>query len=541
MRLGTARPCARGLLVAIVVLAALVLPGPAVVVQASAVGAQVRGEPTATPDADGDGLVDTADNCPGMANADQIDADGDGLGDVCDETPFPPPPDRDGDTVTDDVDNCADVANADQRDSDGDGAGDVCDATPFPLPPDGDGDGAPDGTDNCEGLANPDQTDADGDGAGDACDAPDPTATTAPPAAPTPVPTTTVPSESAAPTAPPEIVPPTASPEPGSSGPTGEKPGFEEVEAPPVPGVAMAWPAPYVLPSDAYEAVVRINAGGPEVEIDGAVWSADEHYRGGEKRGHPADRDVLGTDDDVLYLTQRRGLEAHEGRFHYTIPIAEDGAYVVRLHFAELSEPEGADVLAAVGDRVMAVNVEGGEPELIDFDAADAGGTGWATSVDLPVVVDDGTLNLTFTATEGRAAVAAIEVLRTPRGERWVDIDRTTREVRLMIGETVIETIPAQMSPDGENGFYSTATGTYYIWDKDVGLNWSPYAEAYIAYWAGFDPVRDNGFHSWTMDANGRVEPGGNGPTLGCVATTPEDAAKIWSFVDYGTRVEIHW
>jgi hypothetical protein len=74
-----------------------------------------------------------------------------------------------------------------------------------------------------------------------------------------------------------------------------------------------------------------------------------------------------------------------------------------------------------------------------------------------------------------------------------------------------------------------------------VGLVWTPYAKAYIGYWVGFDPARDNGFHTWTMDINGYVEPGGDGPTLGCVATTTEHAAKIWSFTDYGTRVVIHW
>jgi lipoprotein-anchoring transpeptidase ErfK/SrfK len=43
------------------------------------------------------------------------------------------------------------------------------------------------------------------------------------------------------------------------------------------------------------------------------------------------------------------------------------------------------------------------------------------------------------------------------------------------------------------------------------------------------------------MDHKGRVVPNGDGPTWGCVATAPEDAARIYAFVEIGTRVEVHW
>ncbi len=47
---------------------------------------------TETVDNDGDGVGDNADNCPAVANADQLDTDGDGIGDVCDADPTDPDP-----------------------------------------------------------------------------------------------------------------------------------------------------------------------------------------------------------------------------------------------------------------------------------------------------------------------------------------------------------------------------------------------------------------------------------------------------------------
>jgi hypothetical protein len=99
-------------------------------------------------DADGDGKVDAADNCPSVANSDQDDDDGDGIGNVCDSTPRGADNDADGIGALDD--NCPSRANAGQADADRDGLGDACDSTP--RGPDADHDGKPALDDACPNV-----------------------------------------------------------------------------------------------------------------------------------------------------------------------------------------------------------------------------------------------------------------------------------------------------------------------------------------------------------------------------------------------------
>lgn len=120
-------------------------------------------------DLDLDGICDGADNCPGLANPDQLDSDFDGMGDDCDPCPLDGDNDGDGDGFCGDADNCPFLANPLQTDSDLDGAGDGCDICPFDGDDDGDGDTYCANEDNCPLVYNPDQEDGDGDGHGDLC------------------------------------------------------------------------------------------------------------------------------------------------------------------------------------------------------------------------------------------------------------------------------------------------------------------------------------------------------------------------------------
>jgi len=134
-------------------------------------------------DADGDGVSDKKDKCPGTpagvavdATGCPLDRDGDGVPDYLDKCPdvkglaaLQGCPDRDGDGVPDYLDKCPDVAGKAELqgcpDTDNDGVTDLADKCPNTpagvkvdatgCPLDRDGDGVPDYLDRCPDRAGP--------------------------------------------------------------------------------------------------------------------------------------------------------------------------------------------------------------------------------------------------------------------------------------------------------------------------------------------------------------------------------------------------
>ena len=90
------------------------------------------------------------------------------------------------------------------------------------------------------------------------------------------------------------------------------------------------------------------------------------------------------------------------------------------------------------------------------------------------------------------------------------------------------------------DGFYSTASGTFYVYAMHEPLAYTAWADAYITHWVGFDTSRFNGFHSYSKDANGNTLPNGAGKTGGCVALAPAAIQAVYDFAYMGMRVEVH-
>ena len=142
------------------------------------------------------------------------------------------------------------------------------------------------------------------------------------------------------------------------------------------------------------------------------AWRGDTYFEGGSALDWRGSYGVAGTDDAGLYLTQRSGTGPGKRRgFDYAIPVDGDGVYLVRLYFAEPYWGAPGGPAGDPGQRIFSVTAEG-ETILEDLDVFAEVGALTALVKQEEIDVQDGELNLSFTASEGEPIIAAIEILQ---------------------------------------------------------------------------------------------------------------------------------
>jgi hypothetical protein len=144
---------------------------------------------------------------------------------------------------------------------------------------------------------------------------------------------------------------------------------------------------------------IRIDAGAknPFVDADGNTWQADSGFSGGGvvDRGNVQ---IANTRNPPIYRTEHWGMNL------FSLPV-RNGHYNVVLHFAE-TYPE----ITAAGQRVFTVKVE--DQEIKDLDVfKEAGGAAKALVKSVPVTVNDGKLDITFTFGEQNPEINGIEII----------------------------------------------------------------------------------------------------------------------------------
>ncbi|TGE03760.1 malectin domain-containing carbohydrate-binding protein [Hymenobacter fodinae] len=147
----------------------------------------------------------------------------------------------------------------------------------------------------------------------------------------------------------------------------------------------------------------RIKAGGAAVSTTRGTFGADQYYAPTPGNTFSSPAAIAGTPDDALYQAERYGTN---GVMRYAFPVV-NGPYTVKLHFAEL-------YWTRAGQRVFDVALEN-SPVLTAYDIFKKAGANAALVESFPVTVNDGILNLDFTALNSggldNPQIAAIEVL----------------------------------------------------------------------------------------------------------------------------------
>ena len=145
------------------------------------------------------------------------------------------------------------------------------------------------------------------------------------------------------------------------------------------------------------------------------------------------------------------------------------------------------------------------------------------------------------TATPTPTPRAAVVPPKAPETGRWIDVDVTRFIVRLMDGKQVTKEIgPVAVGREVDTGAYeSTQTGLFHVYNKTAPRTFDAPYNTYIEWWVGFDPQKDNGFHSFLLDKEGKVVDAATGRiSNGCIRTGA--AEDVFKFAEVNMPVWVH-
>jgi hypothetical protein len=140
--------------------------------------------------------------------------------------------------------------------------------------------------------------------------------------------------------------------------------------------------------------IVRINSGGPTLQIANQSWVADQYFSGGSTYSNNSA--IANTTSDPIYQSERWG------NFTYAIPVPQSGQYLIELHFAEIAGK-------STGQRVFNVAVENSQFTRSNIDLAALFGPVTAGVIQVPNInVTDGFINITMTSVVNNAKISGI-------------------------------------------------------------------------------------------------------------------------------------
>jgi hypothetical protein len=171
------------------------------------------------------------------------------------------------------------------------------------------------------------------------------------------------------------------------------------------------------------EEVIAINVGGSAYQAtNGVYFVADDFFDGG--RGNPRAFECEGTDDDMVYTSERWGS------FSYNIPV-EPGEYNVTLMFAE-------GFWETAGKRLFNVSIEGDEV-LSGFDIANLVGVRAALDTTIAVTSSGNTLGMNFQTIKDNSSISGIVVRRPGKVSALQSVRGNAVRNESLRSESVIE------------------------------------------------------------------------------------------------------